>query len=324
MNQLSIIIPVYNAEHTIRKCLDSIFSNSYKDFVILAINDGSVDDSLSILNEYSRKYPDRVKIFSQSNQGVAAARNAGIRYADSEYILFVDDDDWIDYDYLESYIREIETKKADAVFGGYRRTDGKKTMRRVKLKDAPWSKYMVMAPWAKIYRRSFLIDDGIEFLENNIGEDVYFNLQVINLTDKIYISDLGGYNWFYNKGSVSNTGQKVLCGRINIKHLLDSSYEKMKAVRAIKNQYVEYFFLRYIVWYILFTGKKSDSKIISAETNLLFEWLEEKFPNYKKNKNVSLFYPKGETFQNRLALVMFILSRKFKLSSLFLKLYSRF
>ena len=106
---------------------------------------------------------------------------------------------------METFIvQTIKSKDYDVVISGYRRiTEENKIIKKVSLKDEEWSKFMILAPWAKIYKREYLIKNNIEFLDNNIGEDVFFNLQALQLTDKIKILDYIGYNWFYNTRSVS-------------------------------------------------------------------------------------------------------------------------
>jgi glycosyltransferase involved in cell wall biosynthesis len=320
---ISIIIPVYNAQGSISKCLDSVLNNDYiVDFEIIAVNDGSVDDSWQILQNYQKKYPEKIKIFNQENQGVAKTRNAGIGYSKFEYIMFVDCDDWIDFDYLQKFVDEIEIRKLDIVIGGYKRVTNDNILFNVELKNTPWSKYMTMAPWAKIYRKEFLLENKLEFLDNNIGEDVYFNLVAINLTDKVSIIDYCGYNWFFNEKSISNTKQKALGNKLNVQYLLDSSYEKLEKVGAINKEEVEFYFIRYIVWYLLFAGRKSSYAEICAEFEKTFGWLEKNFPNFSRNENISLFKPQGETLKNKIAVFAFVSLYKLNLIKIFLKIYS--
>ncbi|PIP26899.1 MAG: glycosyl transferase [Candidatus Moranbacteria bacterium CG23_combo_of_CG06-09_8_20_14_all_39_10] len=304
--KISIIIPVYNAGKTIEKCVESILHNDYSDCEIILINDGSTDDSWKILEGYGKKYPDRMKIFNQENQGVAKTRNFGISLATAEYVMFIDCDDWIENDYLEKFVTEIETKNLDMVIGGYRRVTEKKVLYEMRLKRTEWSKYMTMAPWAKIYRRAFLADNEIEFLDNNIGEDVYFNLQAINLTEKIFIIDYAGYNWFFNEKSISNTSQKNLQSSLNVMYLLNSSYDKLKAAQVIHKPEVEFYFTRYAIWYLLFAGMGSKYANLYAEFETVFGWLQSRFPMFGKNRNISLFRPKGEAMKNKLAVYFFL------------------
>lgn len=321
--KVSIIIPVYNAEKTIAKCIESILSNSFSDYEIILINDGSSDGSLKILEAYASKYPDKIKTYSQENQGVAITRNKGLEYAVSEYVIFIDNDDYVDKDYISRFVEEIEKKNLDIVIGGYRRTDREKTLYEMRLKPFEWSKYMIMAPWAKIYRREFLTTNGLEFLDNNIGEDVYFNLQTINLTKKISIIDYCGYNWFYNKESVSNTSQKTIESGLNVGRLLDESYKKIKEIDVTKKEEVEFYFIRYIVWYLLFVGKNSDSRKMQVECVNVFGWLKEKFPNFQKNGNISLLRPKGETLMNRIIVWVFMNVYVLRMTGIFFGIYSK-
>lgn len=320
--KISIIIPIYNAGETIDKCVESILRNDYADCEIILINDGSTDDSWKILEGYGEKYPDRMRIFNQENQGVAKTRNFGISLATAEYVIFIDCDDWIENDYLEKFVTEIETKNLDMVIGGYRRVTEKKVLYEMRLKRTEWSKYMTMAPWAKIYRKAFLADNEIEFLDNNIGEDVYFNLQAISLTEKISIIDYAGYNWFYNEQSVSNSKQKSIKSKLNVLFLLDACYDKLKEIGVVDREEIEFYFTRYIVWYLLFAGQKSSYEEINSELIRTFRWLSEKFPKFQKNKNISLFNPKGEILKNRLAVYVFILLYRLKLIKIFLRIYS--
>lgn len=320
---ISIIVPVYNAEKTISKCIESILNNAYSDFEIILVDDGSSDNSMKILESYREKYPGKIRIFNQENQGVAKTRNKGIGYADSKYIMFVDHDDSVASDYLEKFVTEIEKKNLDVVIGGYRRTADEKTLYEMRLKDVLWSRYMIMAPWSKIYKRDFLLANKIEFLDNNIGEDVYFNLQVINLTDKISLLDYCGYNWFYNERSVSNTSQKALKSDIHVMFLLNSSYDKLKAIGVADRSEVEFYFTRYIIWYLLFIGRNSNYKQIVAELARTFLWLKEHFPEFQKNRNISLLRPEGETFKNRIAVYFFMMIYRLNLIPFFFRIYSR-
>lgn len=114
--KLSVIIPVYNVEKYLKRCLDSVINQTLKDIEILCINDGSTDDSLSILEEYKSK-DSRIVIISQGNKGLAATRNVGIENAKGEYLAFVDSDDWINSKFLEclySSAKEIEPKETIA------------------------------------------------------------------------------------------------------------------------------------------------------------------------------------------------------------------
>ena len=111
---ISIIIPVYNVRKYLEECLDSVINQTYKNIEIICVNDGSTDNSLELLYEYSKK-DSRIKIIDKKNGGVSSARNLGIKNAIGEYIYFVDSDDWIELNLIEEFVNVIKTEEVDIV-----------------------------------------------------------------------------------------------------------------------------------------------------------------------------------------------------------------
>ena len=118
LETISIIIPIYNVESYLRKCLDSIIEQSFPYFELLLINDGSTDASTQICQEYVEK-DDRIRYFEKENGGVSSARNFGIKHSRGEYITFIDSDDWIEPNYLEILYKTIKEQEADIVVTNY-------------------------------------------------------------------------------------------------------------------------------------------------------------------------------------------------------------
>lgn len=325
MAKVTVIIPVYNSEKYIEKCLDSVLKQTYKDFEILIINDGSKDNSKNIIDEYVHKYPKIIKAIHQDNMGVSKTRNKAIKLVDSKYIMFMDNDDFIDEDYIEILINNAQEGDQDVVISGYRRPnqDGK-ILKQMKLQNEPWSKMMILAPWAKIYKKDYIIENNIEFLDNNIGEDVYFNLQAMLLSNKIKVIDYIGYNWFFNTTSVSNTIQKDI-RNIQVFKLLNECYKILQEKNLLEENYeiIEMHFIRYIIWFLSFSTKKIKYSIISEQYDKLFDWLNERFPNYKKNKLVGILKPKGEILAIRLLYFIFMIFHKLKLGKFLVYIYSK-
>lgn len=130
MNKLSIIIPVYNVEPYIRKCLDSVINQTYKNLEIICIDDGSTDSSGEICEEYAKKDL-RIKVFHKTNGGYPSALNLGLNNFTGDYVTFVDPDDWIELDYYQTAYNLAKHKKADIIcFGFYKDTDEKCTLMR--------------------------------------------------------------------------------------------------------------------------------------------------------------------------------------------------
>ena len=170
---ISIIIPYYNGEKYIEKCLDSVKRQEYGNMEVLIVDDGSKEGSLFIVEEYRKQHKIFMKIIRQTNQGQGAARNTGIENAAGKYLCFLDQDDTLEDGILEKMAVLAEEKNADIVSAGYKRvTPQGKVKQQVYLKDTPWSKFRVIAPWSKLYRREFILSYNIRFLPVVLGEDI--------------------------------------------------------------------------------------------------------------------------------------------------------
>lgn len=325
MKKVTVVIPVYNSEKYIARCIDSVINQTYQDFEIQIINDGSKDKSQEIIDSYTKKYPDKIISIEQENKGVAKTRNEAIKRSKSKYIMFLDNDDYLDRDYIEKYVNEIEKEELDVVIGGYKRPDENgNIVKTLKLQDKEWCKFMIMTPWAKIFKRQYLIDNDINFLVNDIGEDNYFNFKAMLLTDKIKILDYIGYNWFFNNSSVSNTRQKNI-KQIDIYKFLNSSYNMLESEKLLDKHYkiIETVFTQYIIWIISYSTKGLTYKELGEEYDKIFNWLEERFPKYKRNDMISYTKPLGETFRSRFLMETFMIIHKIHLGKLLTFIYSK-
>lgn len=313
MKKVSVIIPVYNSEKYISKCLDSVLNQTYQNIEVIVINDGSKDNSIKILKEYEKKYKNIILI-DKKNEGVSKTRNLGIKTATGDYIMFIDNDDFIDEDYIETYMKNSDY---DIVIGSYKRIDNNnKLLFKYNLNEnSRWTKYVVLAPWAKLYKRDFIIKNKIEFIDFKIGEDVYFNLLCYSKTDNIKIINDFKYSWFYNNESVSNTSQRGLNKSVDITVLLD----KVIKMIDMDDEYNKYFIERYVYWYLLFSGRNASKKEFINEYNKYIEYLND---HDIKNRVKSLFL-KGEPFKIKMVVLIFRVIRKLHLINLFSSIYCR-
>ncbi len=133
MPKVSIIIPVYNVEKYLQRCLDSVVNQTLKDIEIICVNDGSTDNSAIILEEFSKK-DERIKIVNQKNGGLSRARNTGLEHSNGDYIGFLDSDDWIDLDYYEKLHDAAERNNCDIAFADFIRKNEKNHKVRLGLK----------------------------------------------------------------------------------------------------------------------------------------------------------------------------------------------
>jgi len=321
---VSIIIPVYNAEKTLKICIDSILRNTYKDYEVILINDGSKDKSQEIIDKYKEKYPKIFKTYYQKNSGPAVTRNNGIKYSKGEYIFFIDNDDYIEKDYIEKFVGAIEKENADMVVGGYKRVkpNGREMFVR-RARDVPWTKYMMVAPWGRVYRLKALKKFNLFFLKGEIWEDVYFNM-IANFKLKVSIFDYVGYNWVYNPISISNTTQKKLNPFVDLTKAFTIIKKEIDNTEVPKSEepFLEYFYIKASVWYLLHSGRGVEYNRLMGEYFKLFDWLEKNFPNYMKNNQIGIFRPQGEDFSVRIIVWVFIFMRRMHLDRLILRMYS--
>ena len=314
MKKVSIIIPVYNCEKYISRCLDSVINQTYKNIEIIAINDGSKDNSINILREYEKK-DNRIILIDKENEGVSKTRNLGIQKSTGEYLMFIDNDDFIDKDYVEKYVNCNQGE--DIVIGSYKRVNNNnKILFRYNMKEKSlWSKYVILSPWAKLYKRNFILKNKIEFLDYGIGEDIYFNLLCYSKTKNIKIINDFKYSWFYNDSSVSNTRQRGLKKTVDITVLLN----KLLSFIDLNDKYNNYFLERYIYWYLLFSGKQASKIDFIEQYKYYINWLNKN--NIKSKINPLLL--KGEPLKIKISVFLFRIIRKFRLIKLLSALYCK-
>ena len=199
-NKFSIIVPVYNVEKYLPKCLDSLINQTYKNIEIICINDGATDNSAQILDEYS-KNDDRIKIINQENKGVSIARNIGINSATGDYILFVDSDDWLDVHTCEIINKNIGAELIS--FNAY----FVKNNERIEGIKKNISSVFRGEMWSICYNRNFLNINNIRFPNNiKIAEDHIFKLQALVKAENIKI--INDYLYYYLSDRI-NSSSKV-------------------------------------------------------------------------------------------------------------------
>ena len=177
MYKLSVIIPIYNVEQYLRKCLDSVCNQTLEDIEIICINDCSPDNSLEILKEY-QKNDNRIKIIDfKENRGVAAARNEAIKIAKGEYIGFVDGDDWVDLDFYEKLYKKAKEDNVDLVIGNLlKNNQGKNSFLHNMANRVKQNKiYFSGLFWLGIYSTKLIRENNLSFTEGlKYGEDRLF------------------------------------------------------------------------------------------------------------------------------------------------------
>lgn len=203
MDKVSIIIPVYNVEKYLPKCLESVIGQTYADLEIICVDDGTPDRSAAVILSYAEK-DGRIKLISQENQGLSGARNTGIKSAVGDYIVFLDGDDWIEPETIETAVKAAEKNSADVVMWGYiREFPGRSAEKKIFDSDMifdendcrtlhrrmaglygketadPSNADSLVTAWGKLYKADIIKKNNLEFVDTKIigTEDALFNLQ---------------------------------------------------------------------------------------------------------------------------------------------------
>lgn len=247
--KVSVIIPVYNVEQYLERCLDSIINQTLKDIEIVIINDGSTDNSLNICTKYAKR-DNRIKIITQKNGGLAAARNTGLEYAMGEYIGFVDSDDWIDLDFYEKLYNTAKKYNCDIAYADFIRKGKNKHKRRMnfeteivsteihdKIKNC--KNLTLGCVWNKIYRKELLANNHLDFPYGHVYEDGLFSMKSLYYANSIVSVPSTYYYYFVNSTSIvkssktqSKIDDKIIC-RHNILQFLEN-----KEVKIMPNEFL--------------------------------------------------------------------------------------
>lgn len=210
--KLSFIIPVYNAEKYLSRCLDSLLNQDENDYEIICLNDGSKDSSLSLLNDYSKKFPEKFNIISQENQGIGPARNNAFKAVKGEYTWFIDNDDCIHPNCLKEIFSLLNKYKPDIlnishIYDYFENNPFPEKLTEsldIKKISQPFAMYFYQdAPWSKIYNSEFLRKNKMEF-KNVFGEDTCTTFDLYSKTKNIYLIEKPLYAWIERKTSFSH------------------------------------------------------------------------------------------------------------------------
>ncbi|WP_294404622.1 glycosyltransferase family 2 protein [uncultured Clostridium sp.] len=242
MPSVSVIVPIYNVEKYLRKCIDSLINQTIKDIEIILVNDGSPDNSRAICEEYAEA-DKRIKIINKENGGLSSARNAGFNEAESDYILFVDSDDWINKNMIEILLNEIKKNNADIVQCRYANVIDENVDESINEKvaskiidniDALRNLYKndsyleTVVTWNKLYKKSLF--DGIKFPEGKLNEDEFTTHKLLFKCKKIVLIDAKLY--YYRKTPDSITNSKVSIKKLD---KLEAVKERMKFFESVGN-----------------------------------------------------------------------------------------
>lgn len=254
--KISIIVPVYNTAPWLSRCLDSICTQSYRNLEILCVNDGSTDNSAEILEEYAAK-DSRIKIFTQENAGLSAARNTGLKHATGEWVTGVDSDDYLCPDIYEQCVK-LCSERVDIVFFGVRvfTTEGAELNNdyfalpeagEYELLPAQAGKLNACF-WDKLWRRSMLTEHNLQFPVGLVHEDEALFWTALPYVRRVAMCPSIGYTYLLREGSITNAGVIAPLKRteryMRILEHIHQEYEKRCLLKTEAENYLIELFLR--------------------------------------------------------------------------------
>ena len=323
--KVSVIVPVYNVEQYLERCLKSISKQLLKDIEIVIVNDGSTDNSLKICEKFAQK-DGRIKIITCKNGGLAAARNTGLEYVTGEYVGFIDSDDWIDLDFYKCLYNTAKKYDSDIAYADFIRKGKNKCDVRMDIKYEEVStdindkikkcKNLTLGcVWNKIYRRDLIKKNSLRFPEGRLYEDGIFSMQAIYYANSVVSVPNTYYYYFVNPTSIvkSKKTQKKIDDRfitqhdilnfIREKHINLSPEEFLTVVYKIRLWFLtllvkkeDWFVKKYFLFGsipILTIKKNTNDRIIGNCLGIKFSVREKQY-SYKKIIELNKPYEEGD------------------------------
>lgn len=291
--KISVIVPVYNVEDYLERCLKSLASQSLKEIEIIIVNDGSTDDSQKIIDKYTKKYPKKIRAYSKENGGLSDARNYGIDRAKGKYISFVDSDDWVDKFMLEKMYQKA-IKGFDVIMCDLKYTYddcSKDFVVKSGIKEDLFCKKNIRKSminiypvvWNKIYKKE-LFDYGIRFKKNVWYEDVEFLYKILPSIKSIGKISESMINYYQRENAITKTyNEKLEDYILNLNSIVE--FYKEENIYSNYKKELEYIYIRYL--YGTMIKNALNIKDINKFKKILKHAIENvniKFRKYKCNK----------------------------------------
>lgn len=287
MPKVSVIVPVYNVEQYLDKCLNTLVNQTLEDIEFVVVNDGATDNSKNIILDYKEKYPNKIVYVEKENGGLSDARNYGMPYTKGDYIAFLDSDDYVELDMYEKlYNKAIETDADMVECDFYWEYPNKKVHDQnaiYKNESDMYSRPRVVA-WNKLYKRDVLLNSGILFPKGLRYEDVEFCYKMLPQLKKIELVSEPLVHYIQRDNSITSVQNEKTK---DIFYILDNilAYYKQKGLYEKYEQELEYMHTRILLSSSLKRMVKIQDKTIRKR--LLQETIDKvynTFPNWKKNK----------------------------------------
>lgn len=286
MPKVSVIVPIYNVEKYLEKCINSLLSQTLEDIQIILVNDGSKDNSGNIAREYEKNNKNRIIYVEKENGGLSDARNYGLKYATGDFVAFLDSDDYIEKNaYEEMYDKAIE-ENADYVecdfiweFPNKIRVDKQYPYKNKK----EMLSFVRVVAWNKLIKSQLITDNNLEFPKGLRYEDVEFTYKLIPFVNKFAYVDKPFIHYVQREGSIANVQNERTAEIFTVLDNVIEFYKKNNIYEEYRDE-LEYNYARYLLCSSLKRMCKIKDKTI-REKLLTESWerLNLNFPNWKEN-----------------------------------------
>ena len=304
-----VVVPVYNMKELLPKCLNALLNQSYDNYEILLIDDGSTDGSSVICDKYAQK-EDKIKVIHKENGGLSSARNCGIENANGEFIIFPDPDDWVESNYLEQLIALAQEYNTDLEICGHYVDDSKKSIVHNPLGekgviDKKDALCLLMRPdnfcgfaWNKLYHLDIIKKNNLRFdTELGMAQDLHFAFRYILCSKKVVYDPTPTYHYFQHVGGVTNAKSPLTSRKISglktYEKIAELAKEEYPKVRSLALSTIFNMSMHFI--YIYFYSKMKDKALLKK--------LKENLKTYKANFFNDDRYSRVHKFLGRIALV---------------------
>jgi len=293
MPKISVIVPVYNVEIYLARCLDSLLNQTLKEIEIIVVNDGSTDNSGEILKLYEKKYPNRIKVLNKENGGLSDARNYGIPYATGEYIAFIDSDDYIEPEMYEKMYQKAKDENSDMVECDFLWEYPNKTVvdtGKIYSNKREMFAYARVVAWNKIIKRSILEETKIQFPKGLRYEDVEFFYKILPFYNKVSFVKNPYVHYIQRDNSISNSQNERTKEIFDVLDNVITYYKEKRLFDQYKTE-LEYTYTRLLLCSSLFRMVKVGDKQVRKDLlRTTWVYLNEKFPSWKKNEILKKYH----------------------------------
>lgn len=299
MCKVSIIVPIYNAENYIEKCLDSLLEQTISDYEVILMNDGSTDATLNVIQRYEKKFPHIFKVYTISNGGQGKARNQGIKYAKGEFIAFVDSDDYVAPTMYEELYEFAIKYDYDLVVCPYYRVNQSGDILNQELMHIDNITMVNTSPWNKLFKRNLWLENDVKFAEELWYEDVLAIYQYLFTSSHMGVYNKPLYYYVYREHSSINIYSDRVNDIFEVLNLL-YIYLKKRGLLEVKYSEIEAVFILHGVLGHL--SRCADESNLIKRHQYIKEskrYIQHKFKLYYKNKYMKLEKPlRNNTLMN--------------------------